>query len=92
MAEDAKVQDLLRAADRDGKLIAGWGDALAALARAGVVKGHKVTGDARFEPLVVDAGGKFTGREIVVSKHLVTARDEGAGIRFGQALAEVVRI
>ena len=92
LAEDAKVQDLLRAADRDGKLIAGWGDALAALAKAGVVKGRKVTGDARFERLVADAGGKFTGREIEVSKHLVTARDEGAGMRFGQALAEVVRI
>lgn len=92
LGEDAKVHELLRAAARDGKLIAGWGDALVALARAGVVKGRKVTGDARYADLVAEAGGKFTGREVVVSKNLVTARDEGAGMRFGQALAEVVRI
>jgi len=33
-----------------------------------------------------------TGREIETSGHIITARDEGAGMRFGQALAERVRI
>jgi hypothetical protein len=38
------------------------------------------------------AGGRYTGRETEVSGNVITARDEGAGMRFGKALAEVVRI
>jgi putative intracellular protease/amidase len=91
-AHDEKVLQLVREAHADGKLIATWGNALAVLAAAGVVKGRKVTGDPASEELVRRAGGKFTGREIEVAKHIVTARDEGAGMRFGQSLAEIVRI
>ena len=62
------------------------------LAKAGVVKRRKVTGDPRFEAAAAQAGGRYTGREIEISDALVTARDEGAGMRFGKALAEIVRI
>lgn len=92
LAEDPKVLELLREAGRDGKLVGAWGNALAALVRAGLVKGRRVTGDASLRAEVSRAGGSFTGREIEVAKNVVTARDEGAGTRFGQALAEVVRI
>jgi putative intracellular protease/amidase len=92
LSENGKVLDLVRAADRDGKLIAGWGDAALTFARAGVVKGRKVTGDSRYADAVTQAGGKFTGRQVEANKNFITASDEGAGMRFGQALAEVVRI
>ena len=92
LADDARVLDLLRAADADKKMIATWGNGLAALARAGVVRGRKVTGDAAAKDEAARAGGKYTGREVVISRHVITARDEGAGMRFGQALADHVRI
>ena len=92
LAESAETIELVRAADRSGKLVAAWGSAVEVLARAGVVKGHRITGAPTVREEVVRAGGKYSGREVEVSGNLVTARDEGAGMRFGQALAEYVRI
>lgn len=92
LAQDEGVLALVRAADADQKLIAGWGNALAVLAKAGVIKRHKVTGAPDFRDLATGAGAKYTGRQIEASRHVITARDEGAGMRFGQALAEQVRI
>ncbi|MFT5050438.1 MAG: putative intracellular protease/amidase [Chlamydiales bacterium] len=92
LAQDAQVLALVKAAHADGKLVAGWGDAVEVLALAGVVKGQKVTGTRSYQGLVEQHGGKYTGREIQTSGHIITARDEGAGMRFGQALAERVRI
>jgi hypothetical protein len=37
------------------------------------------------------AGGKFTSRQIEVAGRLVTAQDESAGMRFGQALVQAMR-
>ena len=92
LAEDERVLELVRAADRDGKLIATWGNGLAVLTRAGVVRGKKVTGAADCVDAAKAAGARTSGREVMTSGHVVTARDEGAGMRFGQALAEIVRI
>jgi putative intracellular protease/amidase len=92
LADDARVLDLLRAADRDQKMIATWGNGAAALARAGVVRGRKLTGAAPCEEEAQRAGARWSGREVVVSGHVISARDEGAGMRFGQALADQVRI
>lgn len=89
---EARVLELIREAASDGKLIAAWGNAVGVLARAGVIKGRKVTGADSQRRAVAAAGAKFTGRQVEVSANVVTARDEGAGMRFGQALAEVVRI
>ncbi len=91
-ARDPALHALLRAANEDKKLIASWGNGLEVLAEAGVVKGRKVTGDPRFKELVGRKGGRYSGREVEASEHLVTSRDEGAGMRFGQSLAELVRI
>ena len=92
LASDPRVLELIRAADRDGKLIATWGNGLAVLAQAGVVRGRKVTGAASCKDGAVAAGARYSGREVSVGGHLVTARDEGAGMRFGQALVDLVRI
>ena len=92
LATDDRVLELVRAAAREGKLIGAWGNACAVLAGAGVVSGRRVTGSADTAELLRRAGAKFTGREIEVSGNIVTARDESAGMRFGKALAELVRI
>jgi len=92
LSQEARVLQLVRDAAEAGKLVAGWGNALEVLARAGVVKGKRVTGDPEAKELAVQNGAKYTGRQIEVSNNFVTARDEGAGMRFGQALAEIVRI
>ena len=91
-AEDPKVLQLVRDADEQGKLVAAWGSALEVLVNAGVVRARRVTGDPQLAGAVANAGGKYTGRQIEVAKHVVTALDEGAGMRFGQALVEIVRI
>lgn len=92
LAQDDKVLQLVRDAHADGKLVATWGNGLSVLAAAGVIKGRKVTGNDASKDAAKRAGAKFTGREIEVAKHVVTAKNEGAGMRFGQALAELVRI
>ncbi len=92
LATDARVLDLVREAGRDEKLIAAWGNAVEVLARAGVIAGHRVTGAAELRETLEKAGARYTGREYEVSRHVVTARDESAGMRFGRALAEIVRI
>lgn len=90
--EHAGLLELIRAADGEGKLVAAWGNAVAVLARAGVVKGHRVTGSRDAADEIRRAGGKYTGRQVEASGNVITALDEGAGMRFGQALAEYVRI
>lgn len=90
--DDQGLMELIREADSDGKLIAAWGHASAVLARAGVVKGHRVTGSREVADEIRRAGGKYTGRQVEASDNVITASDEGAGMRFGQALAEFVRI
>jgi len=92
LAEDAKTLQLVRDAAAEGKLIAAWGNALEVLINAGVVKGKKVTGDRSLADAARKGGGKFTGRQVEIAGSIVTASDEGAGMRFGQALAELVRI
>lgn len=92
LLDDAKVLQLVREAAGSDKLIAAWGNAVEVLIRAGVVKGRRITGSPLLKEAAKGAGAKLTGREIEASGSLVTARDEAAGMRFGQALVEVVRI
>jgi len=92
LADDPDALRLAVEAARAGKLIGAWGHALGILARAGVVKGHKVTGDPSARDAVKRAGGKFTGRQLEKSGPVVTSRDDAVGMRFGKALAEIVGI
>jgi len=92
LADDPDAVRLAVEAARGGKLIGAWGQALAILARAGVVKGARVTGDPSVRDAVKRAGGKFTGRQLEKSGNVVTSRDDAVGMRFGKALAEIVGI
>jgi len=73
-------------------MIGAWGHAVAVLAKAGIVKGRKVTGANEVKSAVVYHGGRFTGRQLERDGNLVTAADEAVGIRFGKTLAQIVGI
>jgi protease I len=92
LAEDADALRIAREAAQGGKLIGAWGHATLILARAGILKGVKVTGNPDVADAVRKAGGRFTGRQLEVSGSIVTARDDAVGMRFGKALAEIVGI
>jgi protease I len=92
LADDPDAVRLAREAALAGKLLAAWGHGVEILARAGVLKGIKVTGDPSVREAVQRAGGKYTGRQLEKRGAVVTARDEAVGMRFGKALAEVVGI
>jgi protease I len=92
LADDPDAVRLAREAAQAGKLLAAWGHGVEIHARAGVLKGVKVTGDPTVRDSVERAGGKYTGRQLEKRGAVVTARDEAVGMRFGKALAEVVGI
>lgn len=92
VAENPDALRLAREAHASKKLIGSWGEALAVLVKAGVVKGKRVTGAKQFAGDVKRAGGKYQTAQLVTCDNLVTALDESAGMRFGKALASVVEI
>jgi protease I len=92
LSDNPDALRLAREAAAAKKMIAAWGLATAILANAAVVRGKRVTGLEAVRELVQRAGGKFTGRQLEVSGKLVTASDSSVGMRFGRALAEIVRI
>jgi putative intracellular protease/amidase len=92
LVEDPDALRLAREAHQGGKLIAAWGHATAILARAGVLKGKRVTGHPSVRDALVRAGAKYSGRQVESDGNLVTALDDAAGMRFGKALAAIVGI
>ncbi len=65
------VQDM----DKAGKIVAaichgGW-----VLASAGILPGRKITGFYAIKDDLVNAGGKFSDKEVVVDGNLITARN-----------------
>jgi putative intracellular protease/amidase len=83
---------LAREAAATGKLLAAYGNAVAVLARAGVIRGLRVTGPPALADVVKRAGGHYTGRQIETSGKVVTGIDEAVAMRFGKALAQVVAV
>ncbi len=92
LAEQEDVLRLVRAAHEQDKLLAAWGLAVAALARADVVRRRRVTGDPSLREALERSGARYTGRQVERDGKLVTALDDAAGFRFGKALVQVVRI
>lgn len=92
LADDADAVRLAREAAAADKLIGAWGHSVAVLAKAGVLKGKKVTGDPEIADLVRQAGGKFTGRQIEQAGKIATSQDAAVALRFGKLLAQIVAI
>lgn len=91
-SEEADVQRLVREAAAADKLIGAWGLSVGALARAGVVKRKRVTGDRSLAAALEAAGARYTGTQVERDGKLVTGLDDASGFRFGKALVQVVRI
>jgi len=92
MADQPDAQRLAREAAAQDKLIGAWGQGVAVLAKAGVLRKRKVTGDPDLRQMLEAAGARFTGIQLQKDGKLVTALDDAAGLRFGKALVEIVRI
>jgi len=92
MAEQPDAQRLAREAADQDKLIGAWGRGVAVLAKAGILGKRKVTGDPALRELLEAAGARYTGVQLQKDGKLVTAYDDAAGLRFGKALVEIVRI
>lgn len=92
LADDPDAQRLAREAAEQDKLIGAWGEACAVLARAGVVRKRRVTGDPALRALLESAGARYTGTQLEKDGKLVTALDDAAGFRFGKALVAIVGI
>jgi protease I len=91
LIEDAHVVRLAREAMGEKKPIGAWGQAVAILARAGILAKTKVTGDPSLRKTLEEAGAHYTGQQVEEDGMLVTGLDESAGMRFGRALAALVR-
>ena len=92
MAEEADAQRLAREAQEQDKLIGAWGEGVAVLAKAGLIRKRKVTGDPALREVLEQAGARYTGVQVQRDGKLVTAYDDAAGLRFGKTLVEIVRI
>lgn len=92
LAEQPDVLRLLREAETEKKLIGAFGLAVAALARAGVVKKKRVTGDRSLRTALEAAGARYTGTQVERDGTLVTGLDDASGFRFGKLLVQVVGI
>ena len=92
LAENPDALRLAREAAQRDLLIGAWGEAVAVLAAAGVVKGRRVTGAPAEKARLVAAGARYTGVQVERDGKLVTGFDDASGLRFGKALASVVGI
>ena len=92
LAEDPDALRLAREAAEADKMIGAWGHSVGVLAKAGILKGHKVTGDPEICSLVRQGGGKFTGRQLERSGKIATSRDAAVALRFGKLLVQIVAI
>ena len=92
LVDNPQVQGLVREADQAGKLIGAWGHSPAILARAGILKGRRVTGDPSIAASLRSAGAKVSGVQVQRDGHLVTALDDAAGFRFARELVRIVGI
>ena len=92
LAEQVDVLRLVREASEQDKLLGAWGLAVAALAKANVVRKRRVTGDRSLRAALEAAGGRYVGTQVERDGKLVTGLDDASGFRFGKALVQVVRI
>jgi protease I len=92
LAEQPEVLRLTREARQQDKLIGAFGLAVAALAKADVVRRKRVTGERSQRALLESAGARYTGAQVECDGKLVTGLDDASGFRFGKLLVQVVRI
>jgi len=92
LAEQPDVLRLVREASEQDKLVGAWGLAVLALAKAGVIRKKRVTGERALRAELEAAGARYTGTQVERDGKLVTGLDDASGFRFGKVLVQVVRI
>lgn len=92
LADDPDAVRLTREASQQDKLIGAWGHSVAVLARAGIVRKKRVTGDRSLQKMLEEGGARYTGAQVERDGKIVTALDDAAGFRFGKALVQIVKI
>jgi protease I len=78
------------AKDAEYKVLGAVGLGTLILARAGVVKGKRVTGDTSAAELIRQKEGQYTAQPVEVADKLVTARGGQYAEAFGEALLRVL--
>ena len=85
-----EAQNLVRAIDDDGKMVAAICHGAWLLVSAGLVEGRTLTSWPTLQDDIRNAGGKWVDQEVVVDGNLVTSRKPGDIPAFNQKLVEVM--
>ncbi|MGH7492371.1 MAG: DJ-1/PfpI family protein [bacterium] len=84
---DVKAHQIIRAYEKDGKVIAAIDRAPVTLGVAGVLKNKRVTGHISIFEKLVNSGSKYTGKKVERDGNLLTAEGANAASAFAEALA-----
>ncbi len=90
--DDSVLQAKCREFAAAGRVVAAIGIAPVTLARAGILKGHKATVFHERTAIgwLKDRGAKFSFRELVVDRKIITASGADQAKAFGRAVADAV--
>jgi protease I len=90
MRRNPAMVDLVRALNREGKLVAAICHAGWMLAEADVVRGRRATSVANIRTDLINAGANWEDAEVVVDRNLVTSRTPSDLPAFGEAIVDAL--
>ena len=90
LASNVRVQELVRKAVAEKKLLAASGTAALIVANAGVVKSARMTGLAAHQQLFVLAGAVYTGRAVEKDGSLITSVGPLVAPQFARTIVETL--
>ena len=90
MRRNPAMVELVRALDRDGKLVAAICHAGWMLAEADIARGRRVTSVANIRTDLVHAGANWEDAEVVIDRNLVTSREPKDLPAFGEAIIDTL--
>jgi len=91
LASNAKVIDLVKQHYEAGRIVASiCASPSHALAKSGILKGKRATGDPGFNEKLAACGAIVTGEPVTIDGNIVTAMGPGAALQFGLTLVEIL--
>jgi len=87
---DPKAHELARYAVKPGKVLGSICASVGTLAKAGVLKGKKATGDPGVAEMIKAGGANYTGGNVETDGNIITAKGRTNGKEFGEALAKAL--
>ncbi|BAW31111.1 MAG TPA: DJ-1/PfpI family protein [Methanothermobacter sp.] len=82
-----KVIELVKEANRQGKIIGAICAAPAILAKAGILKDKEATIYPGLEYILTDNGAKYVKKDVVISGNIITAKNPNVADEFARAIA-----